>query len=137
MLEQGIVLQSVSEWFTRHLVELLLGIILTFNVGAYTVLWEKHKEIEDEVDNHENMINIIKRSIFGVDEDPTDKGHLVETETRFDDIDKKLEEICQKISKESDLRKKEFQMLEGQLDTLIERLSEEEGLDFEKNEFDL
>jgi len=138
------ILVQLAPAFQKHLLEILMGIILMFNVGAYSLLQRQLNHLEQDIEENDTRINKLKKTIntvwnriFGIDADDTAPGYLMETDERFDQIDEKLEEICQKMDVESDTRQRQFQMIEGQLDEVITRLSDEEDIDLTKDDFEM
>ena len=121
----------------EHLVEILLGTILTFNIGAYGFLWRKVREVESGVEDNNTMVKRLAYRIFGIDDDQTDSGHLVETEERFEYIHEKLEEISDKIDKTDEERKKEHKQVRQQMKKLINDLSEEDEIQVRKGDYSL
>ena len=126
------------------LVETLFSIILLFNVGAYSFLWYKIRRVENDVDQNEDSIysleetaNSLWKRIFGNKDDPTMEGHLVETEDRFDKIDSKLDKIFDRIEKDSKDRRREHQEVRAQVRYLIHKLSEDDNVDIDREDFDL
>lgn len=130
------IMANLFSVFQDNLIGILLGIILSFNVTAYKVLWNK---LDDEIEEREKLsetMNMVLNRIFGIEKDPTDEGHLVETEEKFADINDKLDEIVagQKQSKRE--RKKEHKKVTNSINSIIVKLSEEEKLDFEKDKLE-
>lgn len=80
-----------------QLVEVLLSVILMFNVGAYSFLWYKIRRLEEDVEENSNMLMKLFKRIFGIREDKTDRGHLVETNREFERMEERLDEIEDKI----------------------------------------
>lgn len=122
--------------FLDNLVEILLGIILTFNIGAYKLAWDKIQDNINEIEKNSESVNMILNRIFGIEQDPTDKGHLVETEKRFGNIDGKLDEIVEGQKQMKKERKKEHEKVTSSINCIIDQLSEEEKLDFEKKKLE-
>jgi hypothetical protein len=71
-----------------------------------------------------------------MNEDETNEGFLMESEGRFDRIDNKLEEICQKIDRESIKREEQYSDLETRLEVITHLLTEEEAIEFEKEDIE-
>jgi len=90
----NVILSSV---FEGKLIEVLLTAILTFNVGAYSFVWYKLRSVEEKSEDNEQMIMKIFKRIFGMEEDQTDEGYLVETNKEFARIDERLDGIEDKI----------------------------------------
>lgn len=127
--------------FEDNLIELLLTVILLFNVGAYRKLDKRINDVEDDVEENEKRANKMKKSLsvirnrmFGIEDDETAQGHLKKTNDSFDRIEEKLEEICQKIDKESHQREQEFMMVGGQFDQLLDELNKQENIDIDKSD---
>lgn len=123
---------AVSSFFQDNLIELLLTVILSFNVGAYKLAWDKIQDNSNEIEKNSESVNMILNRIFGIEQDPTDEGHLVETEKRFGNIDDKLDEIVEGQKKMEKQRKKEHEKVTDSINSIIDQLSEEEKLDFDK-----
>lgn len=128
MLLQGI--------FTEYLLELLLSLVLTFNVAAYKLLWNKVREIETESEKNAESLDIILKRIFGIEKDPTDEGHIMETEKRFEEIGEKLEEISRKQDKQIRERKEEHRHVDAKVSSIIQFLAQEEKIDVEEDDFE-
>jgi vacuolar-type H+-ATPase subunit I/STV1 len=125
---------SISTVFINNLVEILLTVILTVNVGAWKFLFDRTKTIEQETEKNSESITMLLNRIFGVDEDSTDIGHLAETEQRFDNINEKLDTISSEIEKNEKERKKEHQKVYTMMVNMVETLSDEEELEFSKSD---
>lgn len=109
-----------------------------FNVGAYSFLWYKIRRVEEEqsilresVGELKRIINDVWNSMYGKEQDQTDEGLLVETEERFDDIDRKLEEICEKIDSIDRERKQEHMETKEDIESLITALDKEDDIPIE------
>lgn len=126
------VLLSISTAFQHNLIEILLGVILTFNIGAYKLAWDKIQDNTNQIEKNTESLNMILNRIFGIEQDPTDEGHLVETEKKFGNIDDKLDEIVEGQKKMEKQRKKEHEKVTSSINSIIDQLSDEEKLDFEK-----
>lgn len=124
------------------LVEVLLGVILMLNVGAYSFLWKKIRDVESKVDedvepeieDNERMILKLYKRIFGLSEDETDKGHLVETQKEFSHIEDRLDGIEDKIDiiqNEQEESHREFCLM---IQELCDILAEEEDIDIDKSD---
>lgn len=136
--------------FEGHLVEVLLSALLAISSAAFGFLWRENQKLRNEIektdqriDETERMIEDLWGRIFGREEDETMQGHLVETEERFDSIDRKLEDISQAIEKINEERIREhgkvqekMDSVEGKVDEIIDRVSEEEALDIDLSDFD-
>jgi hypothetical protein len=119
-----------------NLLEILLGIVFSFNLGAVKIIWNRLKRQRDEIEKNSETLNMLVNRVFGIEEDPTDEGHLVETEQRFRDIDSKLDEIVEGQKKMEKQRKKEHEKVTNSINSIIDQLSEEEKLDFEKKKLE-
>lgn len=124
--------------YEKYLIEILLSVILMFNVGAYSFLWYKIRRVEEEqsilresVGELKRIINDVWNSMYGKEQDQTDEGLLVETEERFDDIDRKLEEICEKIDSIDRERKQEHMETKEDIESLITALDKEDDIPIE------
>jgi predicted nucleic acid-binding Zn-ribbon protein len=127
--------------FFGRLVEALSSVILIFSVGAYSFLWYKIRRVEEDVEESRKTLTDMQQTlasvwnrIFGRDEDETMKGHLVETEQRFDDIDNKLEEISQKIDGVESRRQVEHGEVVKRVSRIASALDEEKEIDFSKED---
>jgi uncharacterized protein HemX len=125
---------SIGTIFASNLIEILLAVVLTLNLGAWRFLYNKVQDVEDETQKNSESITMLLDRIFGVDEDSTDSGHLVETEERFDDINEKLDNISDEMQKNEKERKKEHQEVYTMMVNMIEQLSDEDELEFSKSD---
>lgn len=125
-------LLTIGEQFDEHILEILLMIVLAFNVAAYHKLDENINGVEEKASKNQKNISMIQYRIFGIDD--TDAGHLETTDDRFEDLQSRLEKICRKLDEESVERENQFKMIEGQLDQMIEKLSEEDNINIEKED---
>jgi len=128
-----LVLKSVLE---AQLVEILLGLILTFNIGAYSFLWYKIRRVEEEVDENSDMLLKLFKRIFGIEEDETDKGHLVETNKEFDEMERRLDGIEDKIDLMANSNKESHQELQAMFQQLSAILVEEENIDVDYSDIE-
>lgn len=115
-----------------NLLEILLGIVFTTQLGAIKFLWENVKENRKTSSKNSESIDMILTRIFGLEKDPTDKGHIVETEKRFDGINDKLDEISERQKQMERERKQEHEKVTTALNSVIGKLSEDESIDFER-----
>lgn len=122
--------------FHEYLLELLLTIILTFNVGAYKLLLDKSRELEDEVEKNSESVDVILNRIFGIEQDPTDEGHIMETEQRFEELGETLEKISKKQDQNMRERKEEHKRVDRKISSIIQVLAEEERVDIEREDFE-
>jgi len=118
--------------FLENLVEILLGLVVTFNIAAYSYLWRKIKNTEEETDKNSESLNMILHRIFGIEEDPTDKGHILETKNRFDEFSEKLEQIADKQNEACESRAR----VERDIQSIMEVLEREEQIDIQPSDFD-
>ena len=118
--------------FLENLIEILLGLVVTFNIAAYSYLWREIKNIEEETDKNSESLNMILHRIFGIEEDPTDKGHIMETQDRFDKLGEKLEEIAEKQEEACESRAR----MERDMHSIMEVLEREEQIDIQPSDFD-
>ena len=123
---------SVAAVFVENLVELLLSLIITFNIAAYSYLWKRIDDINDEADKNSESLNMILHRIFGIEEDPTHEGHIMETRNRFDEFGEKLEEIAEKQEEACESRAR----MERDMHSIIEVLEREEEIDIRPSDFD-
>lgn len=126
------ILQSV---FQEYLLELLLSLILSFNIGAYKLLWDKYKGLDDKVEQNSESIDVILKRIFGIEKDPTDEGYIMETENRFEEIGEKLDKISKNQDKHMKERKEEHERVNNKISSIIQVLAEEERVDIEEEDF--
>lgn len=131
--ERNMLLQGILE---KYLLELLLSLVLTFNVAAYKLLWNKISEIEDDAERNAESVDVILNRIFGIDEDPTDEGYIMESEKRFDTIAEKLEEISEKQDKHRDELKEEHEHVDAKVSSIIQVLAKDEKIDVEEGDFE-
>lgn len=116
------------------LVELLLTVVLTFNIGAYSFLWYKIRRVEEQVDeNREQAMTLFKR-IFGIEEDETNPGHLVETEQRFDAFDDRFDHIEDKIDTVQKENRKSHEETRDLLENITQILIDEESIDADESD---
>jgi hypothetical protein len=115
-----------------NLLEILLGIVFTTQLGAIKFLWENVKENRKTSSKNSESIDMILTRIFGLEKDPTDEGHIVETEKRFDGINDKLDEISERQKQMERERKQEHEKVTTALNSVIGKLSEDESIDFER-----
>lgn len=122
----------------ENLVEILLGIVLTFNMGAYKFLWDRLKDIDNSTQKNSEAIEMVFNRIFGIDEDPTDEGYFHNTEERIqnteqkvDKLDDKVETIATKQEQNIKERKEEHKEVYQILESISRSLSEQDNLDIE------
>ena len=127
--------------FAGELIEVLLSVVLMLNVGAYSLLWRKirqeeedKEEIKKEVTDIRQSLNDLWQRIYGNDEDQTMEGHLVETEDRFDSIDEQLESLAKRLEESIEDRKQEHQEVQEQMEKIADVLEREEKISAEKSD---
>jgi hypothetical protein len=120
----------------NNLVEVLLSIVLMFNVGAYSFLWYKIRRVEEDVEQHDNMLIKIYKRIFGMEEDETDEGHLVETEREISHIEGRLDDIEDKIDIMQSKNNEAHSEVRGMILDMTDMLSREENLDMDRDDFE-
>ncbi len=123
---------SIGAIFVENLVELLLGLIVTFNVAAYSYLWKKIDDVDNETDKNSESLNMILHRIFGIEKDPTDEGYIMETEIKFDEFGEKLEEIAEKQDEACESRAR----MERDMHSIIEVLEREDTVTVKPSDFD-
>jgi F0F1-type ATP synthase membrane subunit b/b' len=121
----------IGEFFQDNLIEILLGIILLFNVSAVKVIWKEIKKEKNEREKNTESMNMVLNRIFGIDQDPTDEGHLVETQEQFEELSDKLDSIAESQEKARKERKEEHEEVRSSINYIMEELSKEEKYDFE------
>ena len=117
--------------FLENLIEILLGLVVTFNIAAYSYLWSEIKNIEEETDKNSESLNMILHRIFGIEEDPTHKGHIMETENKLDKFGEQLEEIVEKQNEACESRAR----VERDIQSIMEVLEREEKIDIQPSDF--
>jgi len=116
------------------LIEVLLSVVLMFNVGAYSFLWYKIRNVEDDVEqNQEQTMKLFKR-IFGIQEDSTDQGHLVETEERFHNLNDRLDCIENKIDNIQSETEESHKETRSLLENIVSILVEEDNIDADESD---
>jgi len=125
-------MMSAGVAFDENLLELLLGLILTFNVAAYSFLWRKMRDIDEETDKNSETLDMILHRVFGIEADPTDKGYIMETENRFNNILDELEDIGEKQEEACESRAR----MERDMHSIIEVLEREDTVTVKPSDFD-
>jgi len=120
----------------NNLVEVLLSIVLMFNVGAYSFLWYKIRRVEEDVQQHESMLMKLYKRIFGIDEDDTDKGHLVETQREFSHIEGRLDDIEDKIDIMQTKNNEAHSEVRDMILDMTDLLAREENLDMDREDLE-
>ena len=117
--------------FEEFLLEIMLAIILSFNVGAYVLLWDMYRGTVEEIEALEKDVGEItekqteiKNSIYGSSMDDTNRGHIVETEDQ-------MEEFKKQLNKSDIERKREHKEVKVLLLRLIDRLQDEKDIDLD------
>lgn len=119
----------------KHLIEALLTLVIMFNAGVVSFFLYKIRNMDGQISTNSRTLDRLVNRLFGYSEDPTAEGHLVETEERFNDIDEKLDEICQLINRMDENRREEHEEVRENLNRLVQELSEEEEIDIDADEF--
>jgi hypothetical protein len=117
-----------------NLVELLLGLVLMFQISAFTMLWNKQKKNDKNINKNSETINMLVNRIFGLDRDSTDEGYVGKTEDRFNKVCEKLEEISEKQDDMIKTRKEEHLEVRNQIREIIHALEEEESVNIERHD---
>lgn len=117
------------------LVELLLGLILSFNIGAYSFLWYKIRRVEEDVDTHNEIVMKLYKRIFGIEEDETYQGHLVETEKQFCKVQSRFDSIEDKIDIIEKKNREDHERVRRMLQQMIATLDDED-IDVHVEDFD-
>jgi len=128
-------MMSVGTIFIENLVEILLGLVVTFNLAAFSALWSKIQDIEGKADKNTETMNMLLNRIFGIEQDPTDKGHIMETEKRFDGVVDKLEEIAEKQEEDRKERRKEHEKVDDKVSSIINVLKDEDNIEVDNSDF--
>lgn len=129
-------MSSISVVFIEYLVEIMLSLIVTFNVVAYKILWDRTDSIENQTEKNSESITMILNRIFGLDEDPTDEGHIMETHNEFEKIDNHLEKLRERQKEARKERQKEHEKVYDKLSSLVDELDKEDELSFDKREWE-
>lgn len=124
--------------FAENLIEILIGLVVMFNVGAYSYLWrrierrrEKDLDLESKIGQNSETVNVILHRIFGIDEDPTDKGYIMESKNRFDEVSEKLDRIGEKQNEACRSRER----MEKDIQSIMEVLEREENININPSDF--
>lgn len=124
-----------SSAFEAGLLELLLGLILTFNIGAYSFLWYKIRRVEEDVDGQNELVMKLYKRIFGIEEDETYEGHLVETQEQFNRVQDRFDKIEDKIDLMEKQNREDHSQVSAMLQQLISTLDDED-IDVNVEDFD-
>lgn len=119
-----------------ELIEVLLGIILMFNVGAYSFLWYKIRRVEEQVEKNDDMLMKLFKRIFGLDEDQTDKGHLVETNKEFERMENRFDLLEDKIDIIANENEKAHEELQAMFQDVATILVDEENVDIDYDDIE-
>lgn len=119
-----------------NLIEILLSVVLAFNVGAYKLLWGKINDLEEEVEKNSESVDVVLKRIFGIDSDPTDEGHIMETEERISEINSKLENIFEAQKENRMERKEEHRKVDSKINSIIDILDRSEEFDINEEDFE-
>ena len=133
----------ITEIILDNLISALLSLIVAIQISAFSLTWRKIRKTEerltDEVDSAEEeasknseTLSMLLNRIFGLDKDPTDKGHIMETEDRFQSLENKLEEIAERQREACVERKREHEMVDEKISTIVRVLQEKENIDIER-----
>jgi len=128
-------MMSVGTIFIENLVEILLGLVVAFNLAAFSMLWSKIQDIGEKADKNTETMNMLLNRIFGIEQDPTDKGHIMETEKRFDGVVDKLEEIAEKQEEDRKERRKEHEKVDDKISSIINVLKDEDNIEVDNSDF--
>lgn len=127
--------------FQEHIIEILLIIILKFNVAAFLLLWRRTGQLEDDMNRVEedftklkNRQGHLERSVFGHEYDDTEHGHIVESEQRFNSIEDTLNDMCKKMDQMRESQNLEHRFVKTQLQEIITALSQEQKLDMSEDD---
>lgn len=116
--------------------EVLLTIILSFNVGAYSFLWYKIRRVEEDVGENESRIFKVYKRIFGISEDETDEGHLVETQHEFNEVYNRLDSIEDKIDIIENNNRQSHREVRAMIQQMFSMLSDEEKINIDEEDMD-
>lgn len=131
---------AIETMFADNLIEVLLSVILMFNVGAYSMLWKRTQEnrnrantneklvrqektnleselgrIRDDITSIEQKQKSISDTIYGSRKDKTDEGHIFETE-------EKIDSICETIEENEERRRSDHERLMEALTHLADKV---------------
>ena len=134
--------QTLAPFFEEHLIEALILLVLSFNIGAYKILWDRTEsnedsideakkelskdieEVEEEVEDVKKNQQGMMRTMYGSETDETDDGHIVDTQKEF-------EKVHERIDRTDKCRKREHEEVKGILLRLIDELDKEEEIDLD------
>lgn len=122
--------------FTPKILEVLLGIILLFTSGAYSFLWYKIRRIEENQKDNEDMMKKMYKRFFGLEEDQTDLGYLVETENEFEKIDKRFDCLEDKIDIIESNNRQSHEEVQAMMQQIIAILDEQENIDIKAEDME-
>jgi len=140
---------AIETIFADNLIEVLLSVILMFNVGAYSMLWKRTQENRDRSNTNEKLVRQEKanleselnrirsditsieqkqkgmsETIYGSQKDKTDDGHIFETE-------EKIDSICDTIEENEERRRSDHKTLMEALTHLADKVLENRIRDVE------
>lgn len=124
-----LILLTLTDQFTNNIIEILLSLVLVFNIGAYKILWARTENLQERARDLEEWVAQIRHRVFGSEFDETDEGHIKETEEEIDKLYDKLE-------KNAEERKREHEEVRRILRHLVVVLSDEEEVDIDYKSFD-
>lgn len=80
------------------MVEFLLSVILFLNMGIFGYLWNRNRNLEEQIQKNKERVQKLYYRIFGINgDDETDEGHLVETENEFQRLHNRIDTIEDKV----------------------------------------
>lgn len=131
---------AIETMFADNLIEVLLSVILMFNVGAYSMLWKRTQENRDRANTNEKLVRqektnleselgrirdditsieqkqkSVSDTIYGSRKDKTDEGHIFETE-------EKIDSICETIEENEERRRSDHERLMESLTHLADKV---------------
>ena len=127
--------QSLAPFFEEHLIEALILLVLSFNIGAYKILWDRTEsnekkiseemaEVEEDIEELEKNQQGMMRTMYGSESDDTDDGHIVNTHEEF-------KKVHERIDRTDKARKREHEEVKAILLRLIDQLDQEEEIDLD------
>ena len=116
--------------------KVLVALLVTVATGTFGYLLKKIKEVENEVEKQSETNNMLLNRIFGVDKDPTDEGHIMETEKRFDTIEETLQQIQETQEQSMQERKEEHRKVDSKISSIISVMEHNEEIDIESEDFE-
>lgn len=125
---------EVSVILEEYLLEALLTINIAVFTGGFRYLIKRDMEIRQMAKKNQKAINKLMHRFYGISEDDTDEGYLTEAESRFENINEKLDRIVQTQEKMNEETREEHKEVYDSIEKIIEQLSREENIDFDKDE---